>query len=234
MRPEPFPLRIFAAAVLLAGPLLLAGCSSSMLGGSSEKDALKDIKWSYGADGVQIAVRADPQLNRSDGQPHTLALTVIQVADPSVFTPYTKDPAKLAQLLLANSAPTGALSLQRFFIAPNAQQTLSLPRAENAKYVGLATGYYHLDPPRDTRLYRIGVDVSSSGFLVKNHNATPAPIKIDLILGADSILDSPGARPPEVPPTRPEAGVVSSPSAPPDNTSPQGGKPAAQGSASKS
>lgn len=233
MRPKPFPLRIATVALLLAGPLLLAGCSSSMLGGSSKADALKDMKWSYGADGVQIAVRADPQLNRSDGQPHTLALTVIQLADPSAFTPYTKDPVKLAQLLLANSAPTGVLSLQRFFIAPNAQQTLSLPRAENAKYVGLATGYYHLDPPRDTRLYRIGVDVDSTGFLVKNHNATPAPIKIDLILGADSILDSPDTRPQEVPPTEPKAGVVSSPPSQPGNTSSKDGQPAAQGSASK-
>ncbi|OWT59102.1 type VI secretion lipoprotein TssJ [Candidimonas nitroreducens] len=231
MRPKLFPLRI-VTALLLAGPLL-AGCSSSWLGGSSKDDALKDLKWSYAADGVQIAVRADPQLNRSDGQPHTLALTVIQLADPSAFTPYTKDPAKLAQLLLANSAPTGVLSLQRFFIAPNAQQTLVLPRAENAKYVGLATGYYHLDPPRDTRLYRIGVDVDSSGFLVKNHSAAPAPMKIDLILGADSILDAPDTRPPEVPPTQPKAGVVSSPPAPSDKASSKDGKSDKQDSSSK-
>ena len=207
-RHHSLPISLLRAAAVLCCVSALSACSSSMLGGSSKEDALKALKWTYGADGIQIDVRANPQLNLSEGQAHTLALTVVQFADPTVFTPYSSDSAKLTQLLLANSAPVGMLSLQRLFIAPGEQGSISVPRAENAKYVGLAAGYYHLDAPRNTRLYRIGVDIESSGFLIKNHNATPTPLKIDLLLGPNSILDAPDSRIPSITPTQPEAGLV--------------------------
>jgi type VI secretion system VasD/TssJ family lipoprotein len=212
------------AAMLFLCAAAVSGCSSSMLGGTSGDDALKALKWSYGDDGIQVAIHAAPLLNRSAGQAHTLALTVVQFTDPTAFMPYTKDPSKLAQLLLANDAPAGMLSLQRFFITPGEQQTLSLPRAEQAKYVGLAAGYYHLDPPRSTRLYQIGVEIDSTGFLIKSHSAAPAPLKIDLSLGADGILDAPGTRPPALAPTQPKAGLIPTqpPAAPkPDASSPK-------------
>lgn len=190
-----------------------------MFGGTSQTTALKELKWSYAADGVQIAVNADPTLNRSGGQAHTLALTIVQLATPTAFTAYSSNPAKLKNLLLANSAPAGVLSLQRVFINPGERRTITMPRAEQAQYVGLAAGYYHLDAPRSTRLYRIGVGVDSSGFfLAKDYKASPEPLKIDLHLGADSILNAPGSRPPPIIPTQPQAGIVNSQPAAPAQT----------------
>ncbi len=199
------------SATLLVPALILGGCSSSMLGGSSKDDALKALQWSYGSDGVQIAIEADPRLNLSDGQPHSLAVTVVQFVDPTAFAAYTKDNAKLAQLLLAETAPAGMLSLQRLFVMPGEQRRVTLPRAEKAQYVGLAAGYYRLDPAVSTRLYRIGVDVDSSGIIIKNHKAAPAPLEISLNLGPESILDAPGTRPAEAQPSQPKGGLVAEP-----------------------
>jgi type VI secretion system VasD/TssJ family lipoprotein len=188
----------------------LAACSSmnSMMGGTSEEDALKALKWNYAADGVQIAISADPHLNQSTGEPHTLALSVVQMEDPSAFAPYAANQAKLSTLLLAGSPPPGLLSLDRIFVSPGETRTVTLPRVEKAKYVGLAAGYYHLDPTRSARLYRIGVEVDSSGVVIKTRNASPEPLKIDLHLGSDAILESPGTRTPPVTPVRPVAGQV--------------------------
>jgi type VI secretion system VasD/TssJ family lipoprotein len=203
-------------AIALPGGVALSSCSSmnSMMGGNSESDALKAMKWTYAGDGVQIAVAADPKLNQSNAQPHTLAMTVVQMEDPSVFAPYSTSSSKMSALLLADAPPPGLLSLNRIFVTPAENQTIVLPRVEKAQYVGLVTGYYHLDPARSARLYQIGVEVDSSGIIIKNRNASPEPLKIDLRLGPDGILDSPGTRTPPVEPVRPKGGLVSPPAQP--------------------
>ncbi|ANN68538.1 type VI secretion system lipoprotein TssJ [Bordetella bronchialis] len=201
---------------LLCG-IALSSCSSlnSMMGGNSESDALKAMKWTYAGDGVQIAVTADPRLNQSNGQPHTLAMTVVQMEDPSVFAPYASSSSKMSALLLADAPPPGLLALNRLFITPSENQTVTLPRVEKAQYVGLVTGYYHLDPARSARLYQVGVEVDSSGIVIKTRNASPEPLKIDLRLGPDGIEESPGTRTPPVEPVRPKGGEVSPPIAKP-------------------
>lgn len=215
--------RLLPAALCVGA---LAACSSlnSMMGGSSEQDALKALKWTYAADGVQIAVTADPHLNQSADQPHTLAVAVVQMEDPNAFTAATANSAKLTSLLLGSSPPPGMLALNRVFISPGEQRTITLARVEKAQYVGLAAGYYHLDPARSVRLYRIGVEVDSSGIIVTTRNATPEPLKIDLRLGPDGIQEAPGTRTPPVPLTKPQAGPVP----PPAPAAAPAGQPATQ------
>nr|WP_228129182.1 type VI secretion system lipoprotein TssJ [Pusillimonas sp. T7-7] len=194
--------RWLIAAVCCA---VLAGC------GTSEKEALKELKWSYSDDGVQIQVQADPALNQAKGQPHMLTLVVVQMEDPNGFTALTSNAAKLKTLLLSDSPPQGVLSIKRIFIAPGETRSLKLERVEKAQYIGLAAGYDHLDPARCTRLYRVGVEVDSSGLIIKSRTATPEPLKIELRLGPDGIQESPGSKPQPVEPTKPKAGLVPAP-----------------------
>ena len=226
--------------VVMACAVLLVGCGSvnSMLGGNSEQEALKDIKWSYADDGFQIEIQADPRLNEAGGQPHVLALSVVQMDDPSAFNAFTSSADELKTLLLASSPPKGILSLQRLYIAPGEKRSLQLVRVENAKYVGLVAGYDYLDTARSARLYRIGVQVSSSGLIVKTRTAAPEPLKISLLLGPAGIQDSPESKAQPVEPVRPEAGLVStsapatteaaasSDAATPNNTQASGNAPA--------
>lgn len=206
-------LRLLAYAAVCAS---LTACSSvnSMFGGNSEKQALQEMKWAYAPDGLQIVVEADPALNEVNGQPHMLAVVVVQLEAPNAFTALTADSDKLRGLLLAPGPTQGMLSLDRVFIAPGEHRTLTLPRVEKAQYIGLAAGYNHLDPARSTRLYQIGVHVDSSGLFIKTRTAAPDALAIELHLGPESVQGAPGTKPQPVDPVRPKGGPY-----PPDTPS---------------
>src|SRR3546814_405383 len=82
------------ACVLCCAALSACGSMNSMLGGSSEEDALKDMKWSYADDGLQIDLQADPALNQFAGQPHMLTLVIVQMEAPNAFTEQTANAAR--------------------------------------------------------------------------------------------------------------------------------------------
>lgn len=197
-------MRVLVASCVVA--LTACGSVNSMLGGNSEKEALQEMKWSYAPDGLQIKVKADPLLNEAGGQPHMLAVVVVQLEVPNAFTAMTSDSDKLRELLLAPGPSQGMLALDRVFIAPGDQRTLTLPRVEKAQYIGLAAGYNHLDPARSTRLYQVGVHVDSSGLVVKKRTAAPDALAIELHLGPESILGAPGSRAAPVEPVKPQGG----------------------------
>lgn len=189
---------------------LLAGCSSvnSMFGGNSKDKALQALKWSYAKDAITLHLNAGSDLNQDGDQPHTLLLAVLQMENPNAFTAATSA-SKLSALLVADGAPNGFLALDRVFVNPGQQCSVSLARVENAQYVGVVAGYYTLDPKRVARLYRIGVQVDSSGHVVKSRTAKPAPLLIELKLGTDGIVgdDQQQGHPPPKP-SQPQAGQV--------------------------
>ncbi|MDR6208047.1 type VI secretion system lipoprotein TssJ [Paraburkholderia graminis] len=195
---------------LLTAVALLGGCSAvnSMFGGNSATDALSKVKWNYAENAIELKWRADGALNSYDGQPHALLLTVVQMSDPNVFKRYASNAGALGEVLTASVPPAGILALNRVFVQPDQTDQISLPRAENAQYVGVVSGYYTLDAERVARLYRIGVGVDSHGLVIKNRSAAPTPLEISLVLGPMGLLGgvpSPQVRPP---PQQPKAGEV--------------------------
>ncbi|MFL9950511.1 type VI secretion system lipoprotein TssJ [Paraburkholderia agricolaris] len=215
---------------LVLPAVLLAGCGTvnGMLGGNSGTDALAKLKWSYAADAIHIAWQADPRLNEADGQPHALSLVAVQMTDASAFAPYAASPARLAQLLSASMPPAGLLSLRAFFVQPGENGSIVLPRVESAQYVGIAAGYYDMDSARVTRLYRIGVDVATSGWVVKHREAAPVPLQISLQLGRSGFVGSEQAGVPASAPLRtpPRAGEIPVPAELPRGTGNDAGTPA--------
>ncbi|MFM0305068.1 type VI secretion system lipoprotein TssJ [Paraburkholderia sediminicola] len=209
--------------------VLLAGCGTvnGMLGGNSGNDALAKLKWSYAADAIHIAWQADTRLNEADGQPHALSLVAVQMMDASAFAPYAASPAKLAQLLSTSMPPAGLLSLRTFFVQPGESASIALPRVEGAQYVGIAAGYYDMDSARATKLYRIGVDVATSGWVVKHRNAAPVPLQISLQLGRSGFVGSEQAGVPASAPLRasPQAGEIPVPADMPRGTGNDAGTP---------
>lgn len=199
--------RAHAMALLAVLAVLgLSGCS--MFKTTSKKDAIKEMEWVYAEDGIELQVRAHEDLNRSDGQAHTLLLVVAQLEEPGAFDPYTAGSDKLASLLLADSAPAGLLTMKKYFIEPDSERTVQLARVEKARYVAIALGYQHLDPARSTRLYQIGAELDRSGLVLRNYRATPEPLRIELLLGADSVLDGLTMRRTPPQPELPRSGLV--------------------------
>ena len=205
-------MRRWGVLVLLCSGLL--GCGSS--GPTPEQIALSNLKWSYAENAIQLNLQADANLNQYDGQAHNLLLVVAQFDSANAFSAYTASPQQFSNLLMMTSAPTGMIGINRLFIDPGETRTINLPRLEGAKMIGIAAGYAHLDPLRGGQLYRIGVDVSSTGFFSKTWTAVPEPIAINLLLGPDALLRGTEGKPSTPPPpVAPKAGEVALPGATP-------------------
>ncbi len=186
--------------------MALIGCSGQEL--TPQQKALTQLKWDYAENAIQLDFASSPDLNQYDGQSHNLLVVVTQFDQANVFANYTGSSQQLSSLLLMDSAPKDMIGLTRVFIQPGETRRIMLPRLEGAKMVGIAAGYAHLDPTRSVKLYQIGVDVSSTGFFSKTWTATPQPIAIDLMMGADAVLRGKDSRLAQPKPVQPAEGEV--------------------------
>lgn len=190
----------------------LLGCGSS--GPTPEQIALSNLKWAYAENAIQLNLTADAGLNQYDGQAHNLLLVVAQFDTANAFSTYTSSSQQLSSLLLMTTPPAGMIGINRLFVDPGEVKSISLPRLEGAKMVGIAVGYAHLDPLRSAKLYQIGVNVTSTGFFSKTWSAEPQPLVINLALGPDALSAGPDLKAP-VPAAAPKAGEVPLPGAKP-------------------
>ena len=156
----------FALAALLA---VSTGCA---------KKTVPVPTWSY---------QADPQLNLYEGKRHTLLLAVYQLSDTGAFTSLAKDSDGLAKLLQVERFDPSVVAMERYILQPGELRTIEIYRAENAKWVGLAAGYYGMSPEHSTRLFEIPVLITHSGFLKRNSQATVENLQIQLYFGPTEI-----------------------------------------------
>ncbi len=203
-------IRQWLVVVLMCAGLL--GCGSS--GPTPEQTALSNMNWSYAENGIQLNLTADPGLNQYNGQAHNLLLVVAQFDSANAFSTYTSSSQQLSSLLLMTTPPAGMIGINRIFVDPGEVKSISLPRLEGAKMVGVAVGYAHLDPLRSAKLYQIGVNVTSTGFFSKTWTAEPQPLVINLALGPDALSTGPDIKATE-PTEAPKAGEVPLPGAKP-------------------
>lgn len=190
---------------------VLVGCSSQEP--TPEQTALNNLKWNYAENAVQLNFTSSAGLNQYDGQAHNLLVVVVQFDQPNAFANYTGSSQQLSTLLLSDTAPAGLIGLTRLFIEPGESKSITIPRLEGAKMIGVAAGYAHLDPARSAKLYQIGVDVTSTGFFSKTWTAQPQPIAIDLLLGADALLRGKDSKLSLPVPVQPKAGEMNLPGA---------------------
>jgi type VI secretion system VasD/TssJ family lipoprotein len=184
MHCRPFLRWAFAAVALLQG----CGSVNSMMGGNSEQEAKAAMQWSYARSAITINLRSDPKLNLYYGSPHTLVLAVAQVTDPNVFKTLLSDEIAVSRLLATGQGGPAMLAVDRLIVEPGRTQTVQLDRAQMAQYFGIIAGYYLLEPIQNARLFKIPVDVKSSGWVIKNRTAAPAPQRVNIVLGADRLM----------------------------------------------
>jgi type VI secretion system VasD/TssJ family lipoprotein len=168
--------RLVPALVLV---LFLAACAS-------QSPAPPD--WTYEKDAVRLNLKADSKLNLDRGLPHTLVLCIYQLRDPNTFNRLSDNTEGIYKLLQGESFDSSAVSAKRVIVHPGQATTVLLDRAEGARYVGVAAGYYNLQKSRMIRLYDIPVAVESKGMLKKTQTNKPAPLVVDLELGATEIF----------------------------------------------
>ena len=140
--------------------LMAGGCAST--------------KWNFEREAVRLHLQADSRLNTYGEGPHTLLLCVYFLSDPNAFNETMEEKEGLSKLLECGRFDRSVARIKRLVIQPGQTSTELLDRAEGARYVGVAAGYYSMEKEGSTRLFAIPVT-----WLMKN----PAMLDIDLYLG---------------------------------------------------
>ncbi len=104
-------------------------------------------------------------MNQDNGKAHTLSLCLYQLRDPNGFNQLSQDLAGLYQLLECKLFDSGVASAKRLIVNPGETTILVMDRAENAKYLAVAAGYYTIESQRITRLIDIPVVIEEKGFI---------------------------------------------------------------------
>lgn len=174
------PLRAF----FFTGFLLLQGCA----GGNTSRQALAEVDWRFAKDAVTLDILATPNLNLVNNEPHTLVLAVLQMRDVTVFRKLVADTDALGAVLEGGPPGDGFLEVTRYVVSPGTRATLSLDRAENARLVGVAAGYYEFDAANAARVFEVPVNMTRKGWFTHHYEAAPGPLVVRLGLGALSIM----------------------------------------------
>ena len=159
--------------------LLVVSCASQPVSPPSQ--------WRYEKGAVRVHLKADPQLNLYQGNPHTLLLCIYQLRDPNAFNQLTQDENGLYKLLECDSFDSTVANSKRLIVNPGEELTTELDRAEGARYVAVVAGYYTVESKGMIRLYDIPWYVEKTGFLGQTKVAKPGPLDIDLFLGPQQI-----------------------------------------------
>jgi len=171
-------LRKFAGFSWLLLALLLWSCASKQL-------PPPGLEYQEGA--IKIRVKADPQLNLSNGKPHTLLVCIYQLKDPNALNQLASDQEGLYRLLECNLFDASVAGAKKLIIQPGQDTTFNLDRAEGARYVAVAAGYYLIQRERMVRLYEIPVVVEKKGIIKRSKRKKLGTLEIDLKLGSQQI-----------------------------------------------
>lgn len=144
-------------------------------------------QWRYEKEAVHVHLRADPQLNLYQGNPHTLLVCIYQLRDPNAFNQLSQEENGLYKLLECGSFDSSVANAKRLIVHPGQEMVTDLDRAEGARYVAVVAGYYTVERDGMVRLYDVPWYVETSGFLGQTKVAKPGPLKIELVLGSQQI-----------------------------------------------
>lgn len=183
------PARAALLGALLAIVFGAWGCGGGSA--SSSADAQQPPKsqpqWTYAPNSLELRFHADKMLNAYDEQGHTLILCVYQLSDPNGYNKLAKTQAGLRKLLECKDFDKTAVYYQRLVVQPGEDQVAPLNRAEKAKWVAVAAGYYDLAPQRSTRLFEIPVITRDEGFFTTDLVRNPGKLLVNLFLGPTGI-----------------------------------------------
>jgi predicted component of type VI protein secretion system len=154
------------------------------------KDAKAEVEWPYAKEAILVDMVADIDLNFYSNQPHTLVLGVVQVADAKVFVDWLAKPEAVLKTLVNGKAATEVLKFERYVVSPGKKTALKIDRVQEAKFVGFVAGYYQFNELQAARLFKIPLNVRTSGIITTSYKAEPAVLALRLFLGSDRIVNA--------------------------------------------
>jgi predicted component of type VI protein secretion system len=170
----------------------LSGCAwlNSTLGGNTPKEAKAEVEWPYEKDAILVDLVSDLTLNFYSNQSHTVVLGVFQLADQKAFVDLLAKPDAVMKVLVGGKASPEVVQFDRYVVNPGKKTTLKIDRVQGAKFVGFVAGYYQLKPVQAARLFRIPLNIETSGIVTTTYKAEPAILALRLFLGNDRIVNA--------------------------------------------
>lgn len=165
------------ASIFFLIAFLATGCATTQL----------PTEWTYGKDAIQIHIKADRKLNRDEGKAHTLMICIYQLKDPNAFNQLSQDTDGIYKLLDCGLFDAGVATAKRIIVSPGKTMTVTLDRAEGARYVAVVAGYFVLQKDRMIRLYPIPTVTESKGLINRTKISKPGPFQLELALGPSQI-----------------------------------------------
>ncbi|MFO7885652.1 MAG: type VI secretion system lipoprotein TssJ [Desulfobacteraceae bacterium] len=140
-------------------------------------------EWTYEKEAVTIHIEADHNLNLYERESHPLHLCVYQLKNPNGFNQLSSNLSGLYELLDCLMFDASVAVVKQITVYPGETMDITLDRAEEAKYLAVAAGYFELSKENITRLIDIPVKIKTSGFIRKTKKQVPAPLNFNLYLG---------------------------------------------------
>ncbi len=151
-------------------------------------DSPQSVKWTYMPGGLTLNYDASADLNTYEGFSHSVLLCIYQLNDPAAFNELAANEGGIHRLLACDRFDKSVVHFERRFVSPGTKATLPMDRAEGAQFVGLAAGYYDLQPGLVTRTWQIPLKVDQTGWLFwKSDVYNPGTLSMDLLLGPNTI-----------------------------------------------
>lgn len=138
----------------------------------------------YQRDVISLRLKADPQLNLYAGTSHALHVCVYQLTNPNPFDQHSDDMMGISKLMNCERFDPAVALANRIVVQPGDDLNVPIDRAEGARFVGIAAGYYSLNRQNAIRRYQIPVIEEQRGGQIVTR---PAPLNIDLYLGPQGI-----------------------------------------------
>ena len=170
----------FLTFFLLAAVIIVSGCTKN-------KPKPPKPDFTYHPGGIQIRYIASKELNSYDNKPHTLLMVVYQLSDVNAFNNLAAGEQGVKKLLSAKIFDPSAVAVDKIIVSPGEEKTIKLARAEKARWVGIAAGYYDLTPSSVTRLFKIPVLIEEEGLISKEKTATLGRLFINIRLAKHEI-----------------------------------------------
>lgn len=103
-------------------------------------------------DNIKLLIKADSQLNRFKSNSHTLLLCLYQLKDPNGFNQLVQEKDGLPKLMECGRFDATVANAKQFVVQPGQEFSEVCDKAEGARYIGIATGYYGMGKEKVTEL----------------------------------------------------------------------------------
>ncbi len=155
----------------------------SMTIGCGSKAIPPEPDWVFKPESIEVSYQADVMLNEFKGASHALQVVIYQMDNVNKFSELAGYKDGIKMLLKAQNFDASVHAVKKIFVDPGEVKKIVLDRSEKARWVGIAAGYFTLEPGRATCFFEIPHKIEKKGmFFFRKDVAVISDPKFNLLL----------------------------------------------------